>query len=135
MRKVETKVPSFPSAPMNIPLDIVFNTRWQVICGDQGHYRIGIYSPEKTSLEEIDELEWHSCPEFFILLSGKVILVLSDEKGGVREIDMELFKPVFVSSPHSAYCPNGPHTGVTLVVERDEFTTEYREVIEWTLER
>ena len=38
---------------------------------------------------------------------------------------------VLVKAPHSGYCPDGPHTGVAFVVERDAFETEYRTVEEW----
>jgi hypothetical protein len=58
--------------------------------------------------------------------------VLADGEGGVREQELRPLEPVLVASPHAGYCPDGPHTGIALVVERDAFTTEYREPGAWT---
>ena len=49
----------------------------------------------------------------------------------MREQPLEPGRPVLVASPHCGFCPDGPHTGVALVVERDAFTTEYRAPAEW----
>ena len=131
MRKVETRPPSFPVAPVDVPLGMRAGERWQVVAGDGGHWRVGMYSPENGRAADVSELERHDCPELFLLLSGRVTLVLSDGAGGSREVPLEPGKPVLVESPHSAYCPDGPHTGLAFVVERDSFDTEYREVAEW----
>lgn len=130
MRKVTTRPPSFPVAPLNALLSPEKKVRWQVLCGDGEHWRVGIYMPPEASRAEVVELERHDCPEFFLLLSGALTLVLA-EGGEVRELPLEVGRPVLVTAPHSGYCPGGPHTGAALVVERDAFDTEYREVAAW----
>jgi hypothetical protein len=130
MRRVSTRRPSFPKAKPNKLLSTRPNVRWQVICGDTGHWRVGTYSPPESKCEEVIELERHDCPEFFLLLDGALTLVLS-ENGKLRELPLKPGKPVLVTAPHSAFCPAGPHTGTALVVERDEFETEYRSIAEW----
>lgn len=131
MRKVSTRPPSFPDAPTNTLLVPLSGERWQVLCGDAGHWRVGVYSPPEARVEECRELEWHDCPELFLLTSGRVTMVLSDGAGGIREVPLENGCPILVTVPHSAYCPDGPHTGVCLVVERDAFETVYQAVEAW----
>jgi len=124
MRTVEVTRPSFPDVAMNSVLDIAAGQRWQVVCGDEGHWRAGVYSPGETSATEVIELEQHDCPELFLLLSGRLTLVLR-EGGEIRELPLEPMRPVFVTAPHCGFCPDGPHTGTAFVVERDAFKTEY----------
>ncbi len=124
MRTVTTKRPSFPDAPVNVPLEFIEGERWQVPCGDGGHWRMGFYSPEFGSAADIEELEWHDCPELFLLIEGKVSLVLSDDEGE-RIVALEPKKPVLVTCRHAGFCPKGPFTGVCAVIERDAFETEY----------
>lgn len=131
MRFVTTEPPSFPAAAPDELLPVVPGERWQVMCGDAGHWRAGVYSPPQTRPDELDELERHDCPELFLLMSGRLTLLLSDGKGGTRELPLEAGKPVLVRAPHSGFCPDGPHTGVAFVVERDAFLTEYRAAGEW----
>lgn len=128
---VETRRPSFPDALTDQPIEWPDGERWNVLCGDSGHWRCGIFSPPESTPSQISELEWHDCPELFLLVRGRVTLVLSDMNGGVTELQLEAGRPVLVSSPHSAYCPDGPFSGTCFVVERDEFDTEYRPVAEW----
>ncbi|RJO69672.1 MAG: hypothetical protein C4523_06020 [Myxococcales bacterium] len=130
MRLVETRPPSFPEAPLDALLSWKPRERWQVVCGDEAHWRVGVYSPGEASRADVKELEKHDCPEFFLLLSGRLTLVMS-ENGRVRDAPLEIGKPILVASPHCGYCPDGPHTGVALVIERDRFVTEYRPVTEW----
>ena len=122
MRLEKTRAPSFPEAKANAPLAASPGVRWQVLCGDRGHWRVGVYSPAETSAADCKELEQHDCPELFLLTSGRMTLLLA-EAGLVRELPLELEKPVQVEGPHGAFCPDGPHSGVALVVERDEFDT------------
>ena len=125
MEKTEVKYPSFPDVTANILLESCSDTQWQVLCGDKDHWRVGYYSPVATSLEEVGKLEKHSCPELFLLLEGKVTLLLSDGKG-IRTLELEKFKPVLVDSWHNGFCPEGPLYAKVLIVERDHFHTEYR---------
>lgn len=130
MRTVTTRKPSFPAADEHTSLVSMPETVWQVLCGDEDHWRAGIYSPALSSLEEVEELELHDCPELFLLISGRVTLVCHVE-GEVRCLELEPMRPVLVTNPHTGFCPNGPHTGTAFVVERDEFDTEYRTVEDW----
>ncbi len=130
MRRVQTRSPSFPEVAANQPLPYPDAARWSVVCGDPGHWRVGVYSPGESNAEEIDELERHDCPELFVLLRGQLSLMLADGDQ-VRTLALEPGVPVLVTSPHAGFCPNGPHTGTALVVERDAFDTEYRAPAEW----
>ena len=132
VRTVVTRPPSFPEAAADTPIRPAPGQRWQVLCGDAGHWRAGLYSPPVSGARDVGELERHDCPEMFLLISGRVTLVLSDGRGGTREVPLEAGRPVLVTAPHSAYCPDGPHAGLAFVVERDSFDTEYREVAGWT---
>ena len=130
MRQVSTRPPSFPEVHTETPLGSPAG-RWNVVCGDRGHWRVGVYSPEAGSRAEVVELERHDCPELFLLMSGRVTLVVAEGQEA-RDIELSPGLPVLVRAPHSAYCPDGAHTGTAFVVERDSFDTEYREVQEWT---
>lgn len=130
MRKVEVKAPSFPEAAANRPLEARPGVRWQVMCGDAGHWRVGLYSPPETRAADCVELERHDCPEYFHLLSGRLTLLVKDGPA-VREVPLEPGRPVLVTAPHTGFCPDGPHGGTALVVERDLFSTEYRAPGEW----
>jgi len=133
MRRVETRPPSFPAAPEDEPIPVLEGKVWQVLCGDTDHWRVGIYSPALSRREDLGELERHDCPELFCLLRGRLVLVLADAAapGGLRELTLEPGRPVLIEAPHGGFCPDGPHTGVALVVERDSFNTEYRGQQEW----
>ncbi len=131
MRQVQTRSPSFPQKPFDQPLPWPEGVRWQVLCGDTDHWRVGMYSPPETKPDQLPELERHDCPEMFVLIRGNLTLLLSDG-GTVRQLPLQLGVPVLVASPHAGFCPDGPHTGVALVVERDSFDTEYRTPEEWS---
>ena len=131
MRTVTVRPPSFPDVPPDHPLGIEPGRVWQVLCGDPGHWRTGVYSPAATSATQCPELERHDGPELFLLVTGRVTLLLADGAGGVRPLALEPLQPVLVSAPHAGFCPDGPHAGCALVVERDAFTTEYREPAGW----
>jgi len=125
MREVRTSPPSFPEAVENQLLTPQDNERWQVLCGDADHWRLGIYSPEVGSADDIEELEWHDCPELFMLMNGRVSLLLRDENGE-RTVELEPNKPIHVTCYHAGFCPDGPFTGQALVIERDAFNTIYK---------
>ncbi|MGB9600558.1 MAG: hypothetical protein ACPL7I_08390 [Myxococcota bacterium] len=126
MKIIKTRYPSFPTVKVDRLLKIKPKKRWQVICGDRRHYRIGIYSPEFTKCSEINILERHNCPEFFMLIKGKISLLIIDDRGRERILRLEPFKPVLVEGWHNGFSPDGKFKGVSIVVERDEFTTIYR---------
>ncbi len=130
MRIVPTRPPSFPAAPENAPLVPLPRERWQVLCGDAGHWRVGLYSPPESAPGDIGELERHDCPELFLLVSGRVHLVIA-QGGELCDVPLPAGQPVLVTAPHAGYCPDGPHTGVAFVVERDSFDTEYRAPADW----
>lgn len=130
MRLVSVTPPSFPAAAPDEPVAVTEGLRWQVLCGDAGHFRVGVFSPAATRADELAELERHDCPELFCLLEGRITLLLAGPDG-LRELELEPGRPVLVTSPHDGFCPDGPHAGRALVVERDAFTTEYRTPVEW----
>ncbi len=126
-RTVEVKAPSFPDSKKGCALTIEHGKTWQVLCGDSNHWRAGIYSPSTSDIKEINELEKHSCPELFLLIEGELTLII-EGKDGLQELKLEKGKPVFIDTWHNGYCPKGPHTGQAFIVERTEFTTEYKKV-------
>ncbi len=130
MRTVQVKSPSFPAVEPNSPLLPKSQTLWQVLCGDSDHWRLGLYSPREQGAADLRELEKHDCPEVFWLLSGKLTLLLARNRK-LEELPLEIGKPVLVTVPHAGFCPDGPHKGQALVVERDTFTTEYRPIADW----
>ncbi|MFH1467577.1 MAG: hypothetical protein ABIO70_24540 [Pseudomonadota bacterium] len=130
MRTVHVQAPSFPEVPTETPLSPEPGRLWQVLCGDAEHWRVGVYSPAATSAAGCPELERHTCPELFLLLEGRLTLLLHDGDG-VRELPLTPGQPVLVTAPHSGFCPDGAHTGRAFVVERDLFSTEYREPAAW----
>jgi hypothetical protein len=126
MRVVSVEPPSFPEVAPNAPIPLPEDrTRWRVLCGDADHWRVGVYSPAATRADQLTELERHTCPELFWLLEGRLTLLLAGPDG-LRELPLEPGHPVLVTAPHDGFCPDGPHTGRALVVERDTFATEYR---------
>lgn len=129
-RFVKTEAPSFPAAPLDELLTPVAGERWQVMCGDEANWRVGVYSPGETCPADIAELEKHDCPELFLLLSGRVTLLLAKD-GRLQELPLDPGRPVLVDAPHCGFCPDGPHTGQAFVVERDRFDTEYRKPHDW----
>jgi hypothetical protein len=131
MKRFETTArPSFTPSPTDRLLDVQPGVRWQVLCGDEGHWRLGMYSPAEASAADCQELERHDCPELFVLISGRMTLLCA-EGGALKEIPLEQGKPLLVTVPHNGFCPDGPHTGVAMVVERDAFETEYRPPAGW----
>jgi hypothetical protein len=129
-RKIETRSPSFPRVALDKAIRrLKRGRRWQVVCGDSGKYRVGIYSPEVASVEEIREFERHSCDEFFLLLEGEVTLAMLVETGRgprLKELPLRPLEPVFVRGWHAGFCPKGAFTGLAVVVERDHFTSWMR---------
>lgn len=130
MRTVHVQAPSFPAAPTETPLLPEAARLWQVLCGDANHWRAGIYAPAAASAAGCPELERHTCPELFLLIEGRLTLLVHDG-AGVRELPLVAGKPVLITAPHSGFCPDGPHTGRAFVVERDLFSTEYRAPADW----
>ena len=134
MRTVQTRYPSFPIVDSETELKPKNNQVWQVLCGDRGQWRVGLYSPELTAAEECEEFEHHDCPEFFLLLEGRLTLLLAKDRKIVR-LALQAGQPVLVTVPHSGFCPDGPHTGKALVVERDAFDTVYDTAEKFTLDQ
>jgi hypothetical protein len=134
MRTEQTRRPSFPNVESDTELKPKDNQVWQVLCGDLGQWRVGLYSPEFTKASECEELEQHDCPEFFILLEGRLTLLLAKNRE-VVELELQAGKPVLVNAPHSGFCPDGPHSGKALVVERDAFDTIYDTAERFTLDQ
>jgi len=98
--------------------------RWQVVFRDGDRWQAGIYIPENTSREEVVVLERHNRPELFVLLEGKITLVLSEDGVALKEVEMEPGKLYVVEEWHNAYRPGGAK-GVALVVEAPDVETEY----------
>ncbi len=124
-KRVKTEAGSFPGFALHKGLKAKSKKEWQVMCGDKNHWRVGYYSPKFGSPEKVPELEKHTCVELFLLLSGSITLIV-DEGKGECELELEPMQPVMITGWHSGFCPDGPHTGVAMVVERDKFSTAYR---------
>jgi hypothetical protein len=98
--------------------------RWRVITGDESNWRIGMYSPEYTSEKKVDKLEKHTCVELFMLLEGKMSLLLRNDKGRERVVELEQGFVYMVDEYHNGFRPRGAK-GRALVIERDTFSTTY----------
>lgn len=85
-----------------------------------GEWNAGVYSPSESSIVEIDELVDPQVPTLFLLLEGRVTIVFANNIGELHETALEPGQPLLVTAPHAAYCPDGPHEGVVLMVERAE---------------
>ena len=124
--KVIVRYPSFPKVILNKLLaKPKAKNRWQVLCGDRDHFRVGLYSPEFKNVKEIERFEKHSCPEFFLLLKGQVSIAILGKNKKVKVIKLKPLQPLLVEGWHCGFCPKGKYTGVALVVERDQFTSWY----------
>ena len=124
-KRARTSAGSFPKFPLHQGIVAKAKKEWQVLCGDKDHWRTGFYSPPQSRAKDVSFLEKHTCVELFMLLQGSITLILDDGKGEY-ELKLKPMQPVMVSGWHNGYCPNGPHTGVSIVIERDQFTTFYR---------
>jgi hypothetical protein len=124
-KREKTEAGSFPDYALHRGLSAKAKKEWQVLCGDKAHWRVGFYSPTQKSNREVERLEKHTCVELFMLLSGRMTLILDN---GKREYELKLepMKPVMVWDWHCGYCPTGSHAGVAIVVERDQFSTVYQ---------
>ncbi len=98
--------------------------RWKVMFRDKNKWLSGLYSPEFTKDGEIKKFEKHSGPELFLLLEGKMTLVLLKSKGR-EEIPLKKDEAVIVDTWHNAYRPRGCK-GVALVVEKDNISTQWK---------
>ena len=124
-KAVKTKAGSFPKFPVSKKLLAKAKKEWQVLCGDRNHYRVGFYCPPQSKNSQVKQLEKHDILELFMLIKGSQTLILDDGKGEF-ELKLEPMKPVMVKGWHCGYSPKGPYTGVSIVVERDQFSTIYR---------
>jgi len=125
-KRVNTSAGSFPKFALHRGLFAKAKKEWQVLCGDRNHWRVGYYSPPQGQAAQVKKLEKHTCVELFLLLSGSITLILDDGRGEY-ELPLEPLKPVMVTGWHCGYCSQGPFRGVALVVERDQFSTIYRD--------
>lgn len=107
-------------------LSLQSKKRWKVIFRDRNNWCCGIYIPEFTDASEIQKFEKHSGPELFLLLEGKVTLVLLENKRR-KEVPLKKDKVVVVNTWHNAYRPKGAK-GVALVIERDNIATQWKRV-------
>lgn len=95
--------------------------RWKVIFRHKNNWLCGIYIPEFTDACEIQKFEKHNGPELFLLLQGKVTLVLL-EGNKRRKVPLKKDEVVIVNTWHNAYRPKGGK-GVVLVIEKDNIST------------
>ena len=98
--------------------------RWKVVFRDKNNWLSGIYIPEFTDASQVKKFEKHSGPELFLLLEGKVTLVLLEGKKH-KKVPLKKNEIVIVSTWHNAYRPKGGK-GVVLVIERDNISTQWK---------
>ena len=84
--------------------------RWEIIFEENGRWRCGVYVPEHSAL--------------FLLIRGRIVLLLSKDGRSIVEKPMEEGKIYIVEEWHNAYRPGGCE-GVALVIERMDIKTEY----------
>lgn len=101
--------------------------RWKIIFRHKNNWRCGIYIPDFTDSSQIQKFEKHDGPELFLLLQGKVTLVLLKHKRR-KEVPLKNDEIVIVNTWHNAYRPKGSK-GVALVIEKDNISTQWRKFI------
>lgn len=102
--------------------------RWKVIFRDRNNWLCGIYIPEFTDASQIQKFEKHNGPELFLLLEGKVTLVLLEHKHKrYKKVPLKKGEVVIVDAWHNAYRPKGSK-GVVLVIEKDNISTRWKSV-------
>lgn len=99
-------------------LELKSKRRWKILL-NEGKWLCGLYIPEFRRKEEIDKLEKHDAPELFLLIEGKVNLVVKD-KGREREISLAKGEATVLDCWHNAY-----GKGKVFVVERAGVSTEF----------
>ena len=99
--------------------------RWRVVF-KEGRWLCGFYRPEFRRREEIIKLEKHNAPELFLLLEGKITLVIKEEGRRIKEIEMKKGEIIVLDCWHNAYSRDG--RGVALVVEREDIETEFMKI-------
>ncbi len=105
------------------------NKVWQVIFADKGSWQCGVFIPKYTDVSQINIVERHkNMPELFMLLEGKVSLLLVANDGKRKIVELKEGKILIVNEWHEGFRPNGC-MGKAFVVERDKFTTEYLDLI------
>ena len=98
--------------------------RWEIIFEENSRWRCGVYVPEHSARSEVKYLERHDAPELFLLIRGRIVLLLSKDGRSIVEKPMEEGKIYIVEEWHNAYRPGGCE-GVALVIERMDIKTEY----------
>ncbi len=99
---------------------------WEVIFSEGNHWRVGIYKPKYRSAAELTELEQHSCPESFLLLSGNLVMVSKNSEGSLTETKLQPMQLITFTEPHAGFSPDG--SGVAFVVENAKFETVYTDI-------
>jgi hypothetical protein len=99
---------------------------WEVIFSEGKNWRIGIYRPKYTSAAEITELEQHTCPEAFLLLSGNLMMLYKNADGVLCEKTLQPMELTTFTEPHAGFSPDG--SGVAFVVENAQFETFYADI-------
>ncbi len=99
---------------------------WEVIFNEGNHWRVGIYKPKYRSAAELTELEQHSCPESFLLLSGNLVMVSKNSEGSLTETKLQPMQLITFTEPHAGFSPDGG--GVAFVVENAIFETVYTDI-------
>jgi hypothetical protein len=103
---------------INLSPQGVFHVPFQ----DTGIWRVGVYNPDAGSVNEINRLEKHSCPELFICLQGRMgLLVKEDGKETIFELSPN--QAIMVTEWHNGFIIDPK--GYFIVVERTDFSTEY----------
>ncbi len=96
--------------------------RWKIHFKDENHWLLGVWIPEFNSREEVDYLEKHSYPELFLLLKGRIVLLVSEDGKNIEELELKAGEPVIVYGWHNGYKIGD---GEALIVEFDGNTTEF----------
>lgn len=99
---------------------------FKVLFSEGENWRVGVYRPQVTSVDEIKELEQHSCPESFLLLQGSITLVFKDSAGVLQYKSLRPLELTTLTEPHAGFSPN--KDGVALVVESARLETVYTDI-------
>jgi len=99
---------------------------WNPVFKDDKRWLLGFYKPQAKSLKEIDYLEKHKYPELFLLIEGKIILVIKEKKDSpIKKLALKKGEVVIINCWHNGYALEPDSTA--LVIESSDNPTQYIE--------
>jgi len=99
--------------------------RWRVLY-NEGNWLCGLYKPEFRRKNEVVILERHNAPELFLLIDGKITLLVKRDRGRLRELKMKKGEVIVLTDWHNAYSPDA--RGEAIVIEKNGVKTTFKSI-------